>query len=151
MGCWTEAGATHLFCKWSESKYFRFCRPKIQCLLCIFSLLCCHCLFYSVLKRQKSSLILGWIWSTGCSLPAWTRDFNSTYRETQSVIRTHGHILLLCHVLMVEGPVWSPLGSVFRNVGGNDDWFSQRKATGFRPILHPSQGLSLLFNSAPCC
>lgn len=112
---------------------------------CVFFLCFVVIVCFSVLKRQKSSLILGWIWSTGCSLPAWTRDFSSTCRETQSVIRTHGHILLLCHVLMVEEPVWSPLGSVFRNVGGNDGWFSQRKATGFRPILYPSQGLSL------CC
>lgn len=49
------------------------------------------------------------------------------------------------------GASLEPQGSVFRAVGGDDDWFSQRKATGFRPILCPSRGLSLLFSSAPWC
>lgn len=116
--------------------------------MCIFSLLCCHCLFYSLLKMQNSSLILGWVCSTGGSLPAWTQGFNSICRETQFVIRPHGHILLLCHVLMEE-PVWSPQGLVFRTVNGNDDWFSQRKAAGDRHILCPSQGLSLCSTPLP--
>lgn len=118
---------------------------------CIFFLCFVIIVYFTVfLKMQNSSLILSWIWSTGCSLPAWTQGFNSTCRETHFVIRPRGHILLLCHVLMEE-PVWSPQGSVFRTVNGNDDWFSQRKAAGDWHILCPSQGLSLWFNSAPWC
>lgn len=57
---------------------------------------------------------------------------------------------------MKKEPVWSPQGSVFRTVRGNDDWFSQRKATGDgagqgHASLCPSQGLSLLFDFTPGC